>query len=105
MGEALEVLLQTAGYRAQFLPEPVMDELGELLMDSQLLVVAPALSAERQKTFLEMMLSSATPVNIPILELLPVDGERRFLGGHVLLWPCSTKELRRAVDAALLAQP
>ncbi len=104
VGEALEVLLRAAGYRARFLPEFVMDELGELLADSQLLLVAPVLSAERRKALLEMMSSPATPVNIPVLELLPANGGQHLQGEYVLLWPCSTEELRRAIEAALLAQ-
>lgn len=104
IGEALEVLLQAAGYRARFLSEPGADELGELLADSQLLVVAPALGAGRRRALLDVVSSPAMSVKIPVLELLPADGERRLRGGHVLLWPCSTEELKRAVDAALLAQ-
>ena len=102
IGEALEVLLQAAGYRARFLSEPVADKLGELLVGSQLLVVAPTLNAECWKTLLDVVLSPA--VKVPVLELLPADGERHFRGEHVLLWPCSTEELRRAVDTALLSQ-
>jgi hypothetical protein len=104
VGEALEVLLQAAGYRTRFLPESVIDELGELLADSQLLLVAPVLSAERRKALLGTMLGPTTPVNIPVLELLPANGGQHLQGDHVLLWPCSTEELRRAVDAALLAE-
>lgn len=104
IGEALEVLLQAAGYRARFLSEPGTDELGELLADYQLLVVAPVLSAERRRALLNVVSSPATSVKIPVLELLPADAEQRLRGGHVLLWPCSTEELRRAIEAALLAQ-
>lgn len=104
IGEALEVLMRAAGYRARFLSEPAADKLGELLADSQLLVVAPALGAERWEALLDVVLSPAAPMEIPVLELLPADGERRLREGYVLLWPCSTEELRRAVDAALLAQ-
>jgi hypothetical protein len=104
VGEALEVLLQTAGYRARFLSEPGADKLGEMLADSQLLVVAPTLSVEHRKAVLEIMLSPQTPVNIPVLQLLPANGGQHLQGEHVLLWPCSTEDLRRAVDTALLAQ-
>jgi hypothetical protein len=102
VGEALEVLLQAAGYCARFLPEYVMDELGGLLADSQLLLIAPVLSAERRKDLLEIMLSPTTPVNIPVLELLPANGGQHLQGEHSVLWPCSGEELKRAIDALLL---
>ena len=103
VGEALEVLLQAAGYRPRFLPETVMDEIlmGELLADSQLLLVAPVLSAKRRKALLEMKLSPTTPVDIPVLELLPANGGQH-LQGSTVLWPCSGEELKRAIDALLL---
>ena len=104
VGEALETLLQAAGYRTRFLPESVMDKLGEVLADSQLLLVAPVLSAKRQKTLLEMMLSPTMSVNIPILELLPANGGQHLQGEHIVLWPCSGEELKRAIDALLLDQ-
>ena len=99
VGEALEVLLHAAGYRTRFLPESVMDEPGEMLADSQLVLIAPALSAKRRKAFLEMMLSS--PMNIPLLELLPANGGQHLQAEHSVLWPCSREELKRAIDALL----
>jgi hypothetical protein len=102
VGEALEVLLQAAGYRTRFLPESAIDELGELLADSQLLLVAPVFSAKRRKALLETMLSPTTPVNIPVLELLPANGGRHLQGEHIVLWPCSGEELKRTIDALLV---
>jgi hypothetical protein len=105
VGEALEVMLQAAGYRTRFVPESVMDELlGELLADSQLLLVAPTLSAEGRKALLEIMLSSTMPVNFPILELLPANGGQHLQGAHIVLWPCSMEELKRAIDELLIDQ-
>jgi hypothetical protein len=100
VGEALEVLLQAAGYRTWFLPESVMDKLGELLADSQILLIAPVLSAKRRKALLEMMLTM--PMNIPVLELLPANGGQELQGEHLVLWPCSGEELKRAIDSLLL---
>jgi hypothetical protein len=102
VGEALEVLLQAAGYRTWFLSESVMDDLGEELADSQLLLVAPLLSAKRRKAILELLLGPMTPVNIPVLELLPANGGHHRRGEHTLLWPCSGEELKQAIDALLL---
>ncbi len=102
VGEALEALLQAAGYRTLFLPESTMPELGRLLADCQLLVVAPVLSAQSRTVLLEAMLSPTRPVTIPVLELLPANGGQRLQGGHSVLWPCTGQELKRAIDALLL---
>ena len=103
VGEALEALLQAAGYRTRFLPESVMDELlGALLADSQLLLVAPVLSARRRKALLEMVLSPMMPVTIPVLQLLPANGGQHHQGEHTVLWPCSGEELERAIEVLLL---
>ena len=105
VGEALEVLLQAAGYRTQFLPESAMDELlGELLAGSRLLIIAPLLSTKRRKALLETILGPTTPVNIPVLQLLPANGEQHPRGGRTLLWPCSGEELKRAIDTLLFDQ-
>ena len=105
IGEALEIMLQAVGYRTRFLPEFVMDELlGELLADSQLLLVAPTLSAEGRKALLEIMLSSTMPENFPILELLPANRGQHLQGEHIVLWPCSMEELKRAIDELLSDQ-
>jgi hypothetical protein len=105
IGEVLEVLLQAAGYLARFLSEPAIDELGELLAGCQLLIIAPTLSAERREALIDIMLSSVTPVKIPILELLPANGgEQHLQGEHTVLWPCPIEELKRAIDDVLLAQ-
>jgi hypothetical protein len=103
VGEALEVLLQAAGYRTRFLPESGVDErLGELLANSHLLLVAPVLSAERRKALLEMMQDPTTPVNVPVLQLLPANGVQHLQGGRIVLWPCSGEELKQAIDALLI---
>jgi hypothetical protein len=99
IGEALEALLRAAGYHARFLFEPAADGLAEALARSRLLVVAPTLSAEFSRAFLEAMLDPE--VKAPVLELLPADGEQRLPGAHILLWPSSMAKLERAIDAAL----
>ena len=105
IGRALEVLLQAAGYRTWFLSEPVVDKLDELLADSQLLLVAPALRTERRKALLNVVSGPSALVKIPVLELLlPDEGEEHIQGQHVVFWPCSMEELKRAINVALLAQ-
>jgi hypothetical protein len=101
---ALEVLLQAAGYRIRLLCEPVEEDLEDLLADVHLLLIAPELGVERRKTLLTMTSNPTALVKLPILELLPEGGEQQVKGGRVVLWPCSTEELRRAIHAALFGE-
>jgi hypothetical protein len=102
--EVLEILLQATGYRPQFLGELAGGELSQLLADFHLVLVTPDLSVERRKVLLEIMSNPTKLTKIPILELLPEDGEQIVGGARILPWPCSVEELKRAIDAALLAQ-
>jgi hypothetical protein len=99
--EALELLLQAAGYRIQVLPGPAENESDELLADCDLLLVAPELSASRRKRLLDMVSGSAARAKLPILELLPEGREHNVWGWRVLLWPCSIDQLSRAIDYVL----
>jgi hypothetical protein len=103
-GRSLEALLQAAGYDAQFQPEPLADKLGELLADSRLLLVLPALSAECRKALTDVVIRTAT--KIPVLELLPANGGEvvGIQGADAVPWPCPVEELQRRIRAAELAQ-
>ena len=104
VGEALEVLLQAAGYDARFQPEPSAAGLGELLKDSRLLLVAPGLSAECRKALVDMAVGPAK--KIPVLELIPADGGEAvdIQGVDTTPWPCPQEELQRKIRASMLAQ-
>ncbi|MBA2714946.1 MAG: hypothetical protein H0U55_15500 [Rubrobacteraceae bacterium] len=99
-GRSLEALLQAAGYRARSLAEERMDEINEVLADSQLLVVVPSSSSAFRNVLLRA-LSSLPSAGMPVLELLPVDGEQIFRTQHVLAWPCPPEKLKRAIETAL----
>lgn len=102
VGEALELLLETAGYGIKVLPDSVAYKLDELFADVKLLVLAPALSERRRKALLSDLADMPATVKIPILELLDAAGESQAMHqGHVP-WPCSMDELKRAIDSALL---
>jgi hypothetical protein len=96
----LEALLRATGYRAWSLPEDRVDEIDQVLADSRLLIVAPSPSAKFRNVLLDR-LSGQPTVEIPILELLSLEGERIFQGERAALWPCSPEALKRAVDSAL----
>jgi 5,10-methylene-tetrahydrofolate dehydrogenase/methenyl tetrahydrofolate cyclohydrolase len=106
VGGALVALLDSTGYCAQFIHESPLDKLDELLSEFQLLIIAPALSAEHRQALLDVVRSPAALVQIPVLELLTVNGEQQHFGGHghEVLWPCSKEELKQAIDAALVAR-
>jgi hypothetical protein len=97
-------LLDSTGYCAQFIHESALDKLDELLSEFQLLIIGPALSAERRQALLEVVRSPAASIHIPVLELLTVNGEQQHFGGHghVVLWPCSEEGFKQAVEAALV---
>jgi hypothetical protein len=101
IGPALESLLESAGCRAHFLPAYMMENIDQHISDTDLLVLAPALSAERQKALLEALLSQPRAQKIPVLELLPANGKEDRTREGSVLWPCSVEELKRAIDALL----
>ena len=104
VGRTLESLLQGGGYGARFLFKFAEVELGELLADSQLLLIVPPLGGERWRVLQRVMFGPA-PVEIAVLELLPANGgEEPAQRGSVLFWPCSAEELKRAVDAVLITR-
>jgi DNA-binding response OmpR family regulator len=55
--------------------------------------------------------SASGPAEAPILELTTSPGEEARNGAarvgpeHTVAWPCSTEELERRIEAALLARP
>jgi hypothetical protein len=103
VGQALELLLRGADYDARFLGEPVMDKLGELLDGVHILLLGPALSAERRENLLDGLRGEPGTANIPVLELItPIGGSRNGHGRHVM-WPCKTEELMHHIGEALLS--
>jgi hypothetical protein len=102
--EAVEVLLQAAGYHTRSLREPKAGDLGELLADSRLLLVAPELSAGRRRILVDSLSSLSAFAEIAILELVPEGAEPNLRGVGVVRWPCSMEQLRRAIDAAVCAE-
>jgi hypothetical protein len=100
IGESLEALLQASGYRARFLSETNVDRIGEVLVDSQLLILPPALSPEFRKVLSDTILRGSA-AGVPVLELLPVDGDQSVRGEHIVPWPCSLEKLKLAIESAL----
>jgi hypothetical protein len=102
VGQALELLLRGADYDARFLGEPAIEKLGELLDGAQIVLLGPALNAERRERFLNGLRGGPGTANIPVLELIPtLEGTRN---GHVrhVMWPCKTEELVRHIAEVLV---
>jgi hypothetical protein len=100
--QALELLLRGADCDARFLGEPGIDKLGELLDGVQLLLLGPALSAERRENLLDGLRCEPGTANIPVLELISTPGGTRNGHGHHVMWPCKTEELVRHIGEVLL---
>ena len=101
VGQALELLLRGADYDARFLGEPAMEKLGELLDGVQIVLLGPALNAERRERFVNGLRAEPRTVNIPVLELIPTrEGGGNGHTCHVM-WPCKTEELARHIAEAL----
>jgi hypothetical protein len=102
VGRTLETLLQSGGYGARFLNKLADDE-QNLLADSQVLLIAPPLSGEYSRVLQCVLRSPAVPLEIAVLKLLPANGAEEMMQGEgVMFWPCSTEELKRAIDAVLI---
>jgi hypothetical protein len=102
VSRSLEIALQGAGYDACYLNGSLTDHPAELPEGVRLVIFAPRMSAERRKAFLSRIRSLAT--GVPALELATVLAEARAEqeGVGLVAWPCSTEELTRRIEAALL---
>jgi hypothetical protein len=103
-GRALETLLKSGGYGARFFYKVAGEELAGLLADSEVLLIAPPLSGEYSRVLQDVMLDPAVMDEIAVLTLLPANGAEGTVHEEgVLFWPCPTEELRRAIEAVLIA--
>ena len=105
VGQVLELLLRSSDYVVRFLDEPPLDEPG-LLDGTRLLLLAPGLSIEGRKALLELVQDRPVAKRIAVLELVTNAQEAPGGAEHpVAPWPCRTEDLKRHIDAALLARP
>ena len=112
VGRALVLLLQGPRYDARFVPASSLGELGAL--EGVGLVLLPPtweLNGEGRDTLLAALRGALGAAEAPILELTSSFsngtriGEVRARPEHTVPWPCSTEELERRIQAALLADP
>ena len=111
VGRALTLLLRSCLYEARFLPVSSLSEPGAL-EGVRLLLLTPTwdVDAERRAALLAALRCASAAAGAPILELTSSTGEARngvapLRPEHTAPWPCSTEELERRIQAALLAAP
>jgi len=101
VGQALELLLQTADFSTRFLAERHLDEPGSL-DGVRLLLLAPGLGEERREALLRLVYNNSSAVKVPVLEL--IYNSRVSWAGKTngVAWPCRAEALGQRIRAALL---
>lgn len=103
VGRSLELMLQITGYNARFLNGSFVDKPAELPEEVRLVILTPGLNSKGRERFLNTMDSTPAAKRVPVLQLVRAsEGEPAKQAGYVL-WPCRAKELRREIEAVLLA--
>ncbi len=103
VGQALELLLNSAGYEVRLLEEPEVFKVGALLEDADVVLLSHDLGDGRREDFLRAMTSRLETATIPVLALSP--GPKRALAGvdRLVSWPCRIEDLAREIEASLRA--
>ena len=110
VGRALVLLLRGSVYDARFLSTSSLGEPASL-EGVRLLLLTPTreLDGEGHEALWASLRDASGAVGAPILELTSSrearNGEARAGLEHSVPWPCSTEELERRIQAALLADP
>ncbi len=103
VSRALEVLLQGLGYHTRLIEEFDAGKPDELLGGIQVLLAVPTVSPEYRERFLAGMRSSPRTAAIPVLTLSTVAQKDQANQTGLVLWPCRLEDLKREIEAALLA--
>jgi hypothetical protein len=111
IGRSLEAALSGVGYDAHFLNgsflsgSSLTDVPAERFDGVGLVIFAPRMSTERRKAFLSNLRGAPT-AEVLVLELVTASDDTSENGREELVrpvsWPCSTEELRRNIEAAML---
>jgi hypothetical protein len=108
IGQALELLLRSSGYKAKFVPAASSSEVPSPKEGSRLLVLTPTrqLSLEQREALLAELRNTPGFANIPVLELGMSPKETRAGGRqeeswYGVPWPCTIEELEQRIEAVL----
>ncbi len=112
VGRALVLLLGGPRYDVRFVPASSLGEPG-VLEGVELVLLTPTweLNGEGRDALLASLRGTPGAAETPILELTSSfsegtqNGDVRAGPEHTVSWPCSTEELERRIQAALLAAP
>ena len=102
VGRAIGSLLRTAGYDTRFVADPMTNGYRSALVEADVVLLAPGLSAESREKLLGSGTSNPVAAETPTLELVSEADEgqpRREL--HHVRWPCSLEQLRGEIEAVL----
>ena len=99
-------MLQSIGYDACFLHGSFDGEPADLPEEVRLVIFAPRMNTGRRKIFLSRVRDTPATAGVPVLELVTFsdaspNGRKEGRVG-VVLWPCTTEELARRIETALL---
>ena len=112
VGRSLEAALRGVGYDARFLNGSYLsgasltDEPAERFDGVGLVVFTPRMSAERRKVILSNLRGAPPTAEVLVLELITGSDDASEYGREELVrlvsWPCSTQELGRRIEAAMI---
>jgi hypothetical protein len=104
IGKALESLLRSANYVAQFFSE-YPEEDAEPLGGAKVALILPSLSSTHQEALITLIRDTPSTTNLPVIELITTPNENG--NGQVtrVLWPCGIEDLRQFIDEKLLEDP
>src|SRR3712207_5678200 len=102
VGQAIGSLLQSAGYDARFVADPVTNGSTSALVEAHVVLPAPNLSAESREKVLGSATSKPVAAGTPTVELVSeADEGQPRQGHHRVRWPCSLEQLQREIEAVL----
>lgn len=110
IGRALALLLGGSRYDAKYLDAASLREPGAL-DGVRIVLLTPTPGSERSEVPLAALRDAPGGVaEVPVLRLLSFSGRTRAEGEqdrseYAVPWPCSTEELKRRIETALLAAP
>ena len=105
VGRALALLLRGPRYNTRFVSVASSGELASLEgVRLLLLAPTPGLSALRREDLVTTLREATAVAGIPMLELFAFPERAQARHAH-MPWPCSTEQLERCIEAALLARP
>jgi hypothetical protein len=112
VGRSLEAALRGVGYDARFVKSSILsgasltDEPAERFDGVGLVIFTPRMSTERRKALLSNLRDAPPTAEVLVLELVTGSDDASEYGREELVrpvsWPCSTHELGRRIEAAMI---